>query len=188
MIEFNITNLSGANIIFLTLDGLEISAGATVNIFDPINGKFTVSDVVANTEIQNLLDSQSIQITDINGGLVVNLRLYFGIIPVKISPPQITVHVDDWNPSGFATASVVNVDILGIKEIRGMLAGNDGDRKLLINTSQYELKIKYNSATSQPENRILTVEQADYKIQKFGACEIIYDKSVNRWRVIDKEK
>ena len=69
-----------------------------------------------------------------------------------------------------------------------MLAGNDGDRKLLINTSQYELKIKYNSATSQPENRILTVEQADYKIQKFGAAEIIYDKSVNRWRVIDKEK
>ena len=188
MTQFNITNLSGANIIFLTLDGLQISAGATVNIFDPINGKFTISDVVANSEIQDYLDNGIIQITDINGGLVVNLRLYFGIIPVKISPPQLNATVNDWNPAGFETASVINIDLLGIKEIRGMLAGNDGDRKLLINTSQYELKIKYNSATSQPENRILTVEQADYKIQKFGAAEIIYDKSVNRWRVIDKEK
>ena len=188
MTEFNIKNLSANTLTFATLDGLQIAAGATVNIFDPTNGKFTVSDVVANSEIQNYLDSQDIQITDINGGFVVNLRLYFGIIPVKISPPQLTTTVDDWNPAGFSTASVVNVDLLGIKEIRGMLAGNDGDRKLIVNTSQYELKIKYNSATSQPENRILTVEQADFKIQKFGAAEIIYDKSVNRWRVIDKEK
>jgi hypothetical protein len=188
MQQFNIQNNSGALLTLQSLDGLQIANGATVNIFDSAHGKFTVSDVVANTEIQNLLDSQSIQITDINGGLVVNLRLYFGIIPVKISPPQITVHVDDWNPSGFATASVVNVDILGIKEIRGFLAGNDGDRKLIINTSNYELKLMFNSATSQPNNRIYTVEQAPYKIQKFGAAEIIYDKSISRWRVIDKEK
>jgi len=188
MIEFNITNLSGALLTLVTLDGLQISSGATINIFDSAHGKFTVSDVVANSELQGLLDNQDISITDINGGSVVNLRLYFGIIPIKISPPQLNTSVNDWNPSGFSTASVVNVDLLGIKEIRGMMAGNDGDRKLIINTSQYELKIKYNSATSQPQNRILTVEQADFKIQKFGAAEIIYDKSVNRWRVIDKEK
>lgn len=188
MTEFNIENLTGAPLTIASLDGLQIATGATVNIFDASHGKFTISDVVANTELQNLLDAQSISITDINGGLVVNLRLYFGIIPIKISPPQLTVHVDDWNPTGFATASVVNVDLIGIKEIRGMLAGNDGDRKLIVNTSQYELKLMYNSATSQPENRILTVEQAPFKIQKFGACEVIYDKSVDRWRIIDKEK
>ena len=188
MTEFNIENLTGAPLTIASLDGLQIATGATVNIFDANHGKFTISDVVANTELQSLLDAQSISITDINGGLVVNLRLYFGIIPVKISPPQLTAHVDDWNPSGFATASVVNVDLLGIKEIRGMLAGNDGDRKLIINTSQYQLKLMYNSATSQPENRFLAVEQAPYKIEKFGAAEIIYDKSVDRWRIIDKEK
>ena len=188
MIEFNITNLTGAVLSFATLDGLQIASGSTVNIFDAAHGKFTISDVVANSEVQGFLDNQDILITDINGGSVVNLRLYFGIIPIKISPPQLSTHVDDWNPSGFATASVVNVDLLGIKEIRGMLAGNDGDRKLIINTSNYELKLMYNSATSLANNRIYTVEQGPYKIKKFGAAEIIYDKSINRWRIIDKEK
>ena len=188
MQEFNIENLTGAPLTIASLDGLQIATGATVNIFDANHGKFTISDVVANTELQNLLDSQSISITDINGGSVVNLRLYFGIIPIKISPPQLTTHVNDWNPSGFATASVVNVDLLGVKEIRGFEAGNDGDRKLIINVSQYELKLPSNSATSQPENRILSVQLGVYKIQKYGGVEIIYDKSIERWRIIDQDR
>lgn len=188
MTSFNITNESASEITITSLDNISIAPGATADIFSPSHGKFTLEDVIGNEEIQNLLDAGTISITDVNNGSVVNLRLYFGIIPIKIEPPTLTAHVDDWNPSGFSTASIVNVDLLGIKEIRGFLAGNDGDRKLIVNVSAYELKLKYNYSSSLPENRILTVEQADYKIQKFGAAEVIYDKSVERWRVIDKIK
>jgi hypothetical protein len=73
---------------------------------------------------------------------------------------------------------------MGIKEIKGLKAGKNGDRKLIVNTSAYELKLSYNDSGSLAENRIWTVEQADYKIKKYGTCEIIYDTSISRWRTI----
>ena len=69
-----------------------------------------------------------------------------------------------------------------------MKAGKDGDRKLLVNVSQYELKLSYNDAGSLSENRIYTVEQADYKIKKYGTAEVIYDSSISRWRTIAGKK
>ncbi len=184
MQSFNITNNSGAEITIASLDHKAIADGATMDMFAPANGKFTMSDVIANDEIQDLMDSSSIEVTDENGGVVSSLRLYFGIIPIKISPPQITAHVNDWNPTGFSTASIINVDLMGIKEIKGLKAGKNGDRKLIVNTSAYELKLSYNDSGSLAENRIWTVEQADYKIKKYGTCEIIYDTSISRWRTI----
>ncbi len=69
-----------------------------------------------------------------------------------------------------------------------MKAGKDGDRKLLINISPYELKLSYNDSGSLSENRIWTVEQADYKIKKYGTAEVIYDSSISRWRTIAGKK
>lgn len=188
MNSFNIENNSGGLLTFQTLDGLQIANAETKDIFDSQNGKFKISDVIGNAEIQNLLDNNVITITDEYGGLISSLRLYFGIIPIKISPPQLTAHVNDWNPIGFETASIVNVDIIGIKEIKGMKAGSDGDRKLIVNVSPYELKLSYNDSGSLGANRIWTVEQADYKIKKYGTCEIIYDISISRWRTIAGKK
>lgn len=188
MQSFNITNNSGAEITIASLDHRSIPDGATMDMFAPANGKFTMSDVIANPEIEDLMNTSAIEVTDENGGVVGSLRLYFGIIPIKISPPQLTTHVNDWNPAGFETASIVNVDILGIKEIKGMKAGKNNDRKLIVNTSAYELKLSYNDSGSLAENRIWTVEQADYKIKKYGTCEIIYDGSISMWRTIASEK
>ena len=188
MNSFNIQNNSGGLLTFQTLDGLEIANAQTKDVFDLSNGKFKISDVIGNTEIQNLLDSNAVTITDENGGIISSLRLYFGIIPIKISPPQLTAHVNDWNPTGFETASIINVDLMGVKEIKGMKAGKDGDRKLIVNVSPYELKLSYNDAGSLAENRIYTVEQADYKIKKYGTAEVIYDSSISRWRTIAGKK
>ncbi len=131
MQSFNITNNSGTTIVIASLDNISIAHGVTVDVFDPANGKFTMADVIANPEIEALMDSYAIEVTDENSGIVGSLRLYFGVIPIKISPPQITSHVNDWNPTGFETASIINVDLLGIKEIKGMKAGKNNDRKLL---------------------------------------------------------
>jgi len=188
MQSFNIQNNSGGTIVITSLDNTSIANGTTKDVFSTANGKFTLSDVVNNIEIQDLMDTDAIVVTDENGGIVGSLRLYFGIIPIKISPPQITSHVNDWNPTGFSTASIINVDLIGIKEIKGMLAGKNGDRKLIVNTSAYELKLSYNDTGSLSANRIWTVEQADYKVKKYGSCEIIYDSSISMWRTIASEK
>ena len=184
MNSFNITNNTATEIQIISLDNISSSAGATIDIFAPNHGKFTIEDVIGNDEIQTLMNNNDISITDENGGILTSIRLYFGILPIKISPPILTAHVNDWNPTGFATASIINVDLLGIKEIKGMKAGNDNDRKLIVNTSAYELKLSYNDALSLEENRIWTTEQADYKIKKFGSVEVIYDKSIQKWRTI----
>jgi hypothetical protein len=188
MNSFNITNNSGTTIVIASLDNISIANGVTVDVFDSANGKFTMSDVIANPEIEALMDSYAIEVTDENDGIVNSLKLYFGVIPIKISPPQITVHVNDWNPTGFETASIINVDLMGIKEIKGMKAGKNNDRKLIVNVSAYELKLSYNDSGSLSQNRIWTVEQADYKIRKYGCCEIIYDESISMWRTIASEK
>ena len=148
MNSFNIQNNSAGLLTFSSLDGLQIAAAQTKDVFDSANGKFKLSDVIGNAEIQSLLDADSIEITDENGGIISSLRLYFGIIPIKISPPQLTAHVNDWNPTGFETASIINVDLLGIKEIKGLKAGKNNDRKLIVNISPYELKLSYNDGGS----------------------------------------
>ncbi len=188
MNSFNIANNSGSELIIVSLDNLSIADSTTIDIFANVNGKFMLSDVIGNSEIQTLMDNEDIVVTDDSGGIVSSLRLYFGIIPIKISPPQLTAHVNDWNPTGFSTASIINVDLLGVKEIKGMIAGKDGDRKLLINISPYELKLSYNDSGSLAQNRIWTVEQADYKIKKYGTCEVIYDTSIDMWRTIAGKK
>lgn len=188
MQSFNITNNSGTTIVIASLDNTSIANGVTMDMFNSANGKFTMADVIANLEIQNLMDSYAIEVTDENGGIVGSLKLYFGIIPIKISPPQLTSHVNDWNPTGFSTASIINVDLQGIKEIKGMKAGNNNDRKLIVNVSAYELKLGYNDSGSIAKNRIWTVEQADYKIRKYGCVEVLYDSSISMWRTIASQK
>ena len=75
-------------------------------------------------------------------------------------------------------------DLLGIKEIKGMKAGKNNDRKLIVNVSAYELKLSYNDSGSLSQNRIWTVEQADYKVKAYGTSECIYDGSISMWRTI----
>ena len=72
-------NTTLSELIIVSLDNLSIADSTTIDIFANVNGKFMLSDVIGNSEIQTLMDNEDIVVTDDSGGIVSSLRLYFGI-------------------------------------------------------------------------------------------------------------
>lgn len=105
-------------------------------------------------------------------------------IQAAITPTALAADVNDWNPTGFATANVVRVSTSGgARSITGMQAGTDWEIKILVNVSSSSssnyIRLVSGSTSSTAANRF--TGRVNTFIQAGGICICIYDPTTLRW-------
>jgi hypothetical protein len=101
-----------------------------------------------------------------------------------ISPDPLDADVNDWNPTGFFTATIVRVDSVGDGySITGFDASATAVKKEVINVSVYDVIIANQDVGSVATNRIIS-QTGGLILAADDAITIIYDPVTERWRVI----
>lgn len=121
----------------------------------------------------------SIPVTDINAQITLS-----GII----EPSALTVDLNDWAPTGIATASTVRLSALnnGI-DITGLLAGTDGEIKIFENIgTTYPVTLTPSSSASAAANRFLIPKPLI--VGPNSSIVLKYDADVTTpgWRLFDR--
>lgn len=102
-----------------------------------------------------------------------------------ISPTAISVTTNDYNPTGFSTASTVRLSSTTDVSITGMAAGTDGEIKILINTTGFYINILNQSSFSSAANRFILPEGQQINLGRSGGVVMFqYDATSARWRAM----
>jgi hypothetical protein len=108
--------------------------------------------------------------------------------PTVITPVNITVNQNNYNPTGWATATIIRIS--GDSLIRGFTGFEssgiaDGAIKKLINVGSYPMYIAGQHPSSTDTNRVYI--GCDYIMHPKSNTEIMYDSILNRWVVLTSE-
>ena len=106
---------------------------------------------------------------------------------IIITPPTLTGNVNDYNPTGFSTCSIIRLDVdANNREITGFAAPAAGVNRIItvcnINAGMDDIKFKENDANSVAANRILLRDNADKAIKANETAIFWYDHTSARWR------
>jgi hypothetical protein len=104
--------------------------------------------------------------------------------PVVITPALLTATTNNYNPTGFDSATIVRVsgnDV--IQMITGFNAQTIGEEKIITNVGNHPLYLAPEHTGSIAANRIAYFEEV--MIPPATSCRIIYDGVLSRWRPID---
>jgi hypothetical protein len=103
-----------------------------------------------------------------------------------ITPPQLLVNQDDYNPTGFSTCNMIRQAINGDRVITGFVAPSAGVNRIFgINnlSSTANIKFKNNDAGSIASNRLLLRDNGpDKSIKENETALFWYDHTSARWR------
>jgi len=111
-----------------------------------------------------------------------------------LTPPEITTNQNNYNPTGLVNVSGSYLKTYirlnassGNKDVTGLIApsGNCNVVLYVLNYGSNDLKFKNNSASSVAENRFL-LRGGEVKIKDNEMIIFIYDRVVQRWKVISK--
>lgn len=108
-----------------------------------------------------------------------------GSTPVVIRPADITVDVNDYNPTDFGTATTVILNPDNLWQIKGFNAESDGETKDITNKSVTKALIiagQHPDATASN-----SVDGLDYILGPRKTARIQYDATDDRWRVTSAE-
>jgi hypothetical protein len=112
-----------------------------------------------------------------------NLALPRGLILTGvISPPQITANQNDYNPTGLATASVLQLSSDASRTITGLAGGAEGRVVSLINIGGQPIVLADESTSSTAANRLTL--GANLSVAAKQAAMLRYDGTATRWRLI----
>ena len=101
-----------------------------------------------------------------------------------ISPDPLDADVNDWNPTGFSTATIVRVDAVDDGySITGFDASATAVKKEIINVSAYDVVIANQDVGSVATNRIIS-QTGGLVLAANDSMTIVYDLATERWRVI----
>jgi hypothetical protein len=104
------------------------------------------------------------------------------IANVVVSPSQITVSQNDYNPG---TGDIFRLDADAARDITGIVAGANGRAILLINVGSHAITLKHESASSSANNRITVPWGGDFILSASGgAALLVYLTASNRWRAV----
>ncbi len=108
-----------------------------------------------------------------------------------ITAATLTADVDNWNPTGFATANMIRVDVdANNREITGMIAPSAGVNRIVsinnINSGSDDLRFKENDASSDAANRFLLRDNGDKAIKPNETATFWYDHTSSRWRPLNR--
>lgn len=112
----------------------------------------------------------------INGSFVFNS---------SISPSQLTANQNDWNPTGFSTATWIRVDADRFVQITGLGSGTTAHGRVvvLVNISTSDIILRDQNTSSTAANRF-ALPCDFYRIPPLGTCTLLYDNTTARWRPI----
>jgi hypothetical protein len=112
-----------------------------------------------------------------------NLALPRGLILTGvISPPQITANQNDYNPTGVATASVLQLSSDASRNITGLAGGAEGRVVSLINIGSQPIVLPDESTSSSAANRFAL--GSNLTVTAKQAAMLRYDGTAARWRMI----
>lgn len=102
------------------------------------------------------------------------------------SPTALAGDVDDYNPTGASSASVLRIDggVAG-RNITGLVGGFDGRIITILNVgTTNSLTLVQQSASSVAANRFIGPNDGNIVIRLNGGCMLIYDATSSRWRTV----
>ena len=103
-----------------------------------------------------------------------------------ISPTLITSDQDNYNPTGWNTASLVRISgDNGIRAITSMVAPTIGYQKTLLNVGSYPIYFPSEHPDGTAANRIIL--SSDYILYPGASASIYYDGTSSRWRFITRQ-
>jgi hypothetical protein len=141
-------------------EGVNLGAAGTVDTIDFVGSAVTATRVA---------DVLTVTVT--------------GSSPAVISPTQITSDQDNYNPTGFSTATLVRLDFdTGGRAITGFAAGTDGQRITLSNISGNFGYYPGGHPDSSAGNRIIT--EKDFIHFPYQSIDIVYDSTSSGWRIL----
>ena len=97
---------------------------------------------------------------------------------------QLSASVNDWNPAGLGTCTVIRITADNAYNITGITAQTDGTIIRLLNLSNYSITLPFYSGSSSVANRFQTPNQASVVIRSRGSVEIYYSRSDGNWYVL----
>lgn len=103
--------------------------------------------------------------------------------PGDITPSQITGNVNDYNPTGLANAVPLRLSTNAQRTITGLAGGADGRLLILENVGTFPIILANESSSSSAVNRFSLPNGADAFISPGEMNLMIYDSTLNRWRI-----
>jgi len=99
---------------------------------------------------------------------------------------NVTANEDDYNPTGFATTNLLELNPTGgDRDITGFIAPTAGVFRIItiVNVSAgNKIKFKNNNSNSSAANRLLLRDNGDKDLKKQDACRFYYDHTDSKWR------
>ena len=186
MQQFNIYNQSGGVLIISSLDNTTLNATQEKDLFHDDYGGFSEADMIGNEEIQTLLDTNKITITDLSSECHLYSVLDSGhelrttIVDLNVFNNDITLY----NHVGIQSAKTIIIDCSANISIDGLNFGYNGEIKLLMNDSPNRyIDLIHNETLQQSSDRFYVPEAtAKFRILKKSQIYLIYMD--NRWRPI----
>jgi hypothetical protein len=112
-----------------------------------------------------------------------NIALPRGLILTGVlSPPQITANQNDYNPTGIAAASVLQLSSDASRTVTGLAGGAEGRVISLINIGSQPIVLADESTSSAAGNRFTL--GANLTVAAKQAAMLRYDGTAARWRLI----
>jgi len=127
-----------------------------------IGRQFGTVTVGKRLDVQYLLDVQS--------------KFY---LSGDVTPNQITVDQNDYNPVNFDTSSILRLSSDAARSITGMAGGVDGRLVVLMNVGLFTITLKNASVFSLVENRFQL--KADLAVAANGSAILRYDVALQKW-------
>ncbi len=100
----------------------------------------------------------------------------------QIAPTTLSVNTNNWAPTGLATASQVMASASAAIKVTGIVAGSNGQRITLYNTSAFLITLTAQDASSTAGNQFLM--RAPYQLYPNAAVTMVYDNvsGTKGWR------
>ena len=99
------------------------------------------------------------------------------------TPAQLTANVNDYAPTGFATASTVRLSSDNLRTITGLAGGVAGRTVTLMNVGEFAITLASESPASVAINRF-AIGSTDFALPKGSALTFWYDGTSSRWRAM----
>lgn len=135
------------------------------------------SGSLSNDDVMLFMDNPS------NGGIT--KQISFGSVKLNTISSPSTLSSDQNNYSLPSGADIVRLSSSISINITGLVAGQNGQGFVIINTGTSEITFKHLSSSSSVNNRIICPGQVDYIVNRNGgAMTVLYDNIDSKWRIL----
>jgi hypothetical protein len=109
------------------------------------------------------------------GGFDINLQRQINITGA------LTASVDNYNPTSFSLARILELTSNGAYTITGLVALGDARELMIFNNSAYTITLANEGLTSTAAYRMLMPGASNYSLAASTAVKLLYHPNVNRW-------